>query len=175
MLDVAVSYNRYQFLGNEFLTWLWFTIDVHPERFKTIDETLVSLSVGNRVALENTANNASEIITIKGDDAGLEEGFLALRKGAVVIEMCLIYKTEQQEWKFCLKGESMAFSGLKLPPDTGKMENAEDIEGAFLEKVDSYDKVIHVINGLFILFLKERASADWNTATVIEIKKWIHS
>ncbi|MDL2320985.1 hypothetical protein LJC47_01375 [Desulfosarcina sp. OttesenSCG-928-B08] len=175
MLDVAVAYNRYKFLGNEFLTWLWFTLDVHPELFKPLDETLVSLSIGNRLVLENTANNASELITIKGDDAGLEEGFLALRKGAVVVEMSLIYKTDAHEWKFSIKGESLAFSSLKLPPETGKMENAEDIDGVFLEKVDLYERVIHLMDRLFVLFLKARASTAWNTATVAEIRKWIES
>jgi hypothetical protein len=27
MLDVSVSYNRYKFLGHEFLTWLWFLME----------------------------------------------------------------------------------------------------------------------------------------------------
>lgn len=27
MLDVSVSYDRYKFLGYEFLTWLWFLIE----------------------------------------------------------------------------------------------------------------------------------------------------
>ncbi|WP_246803994.1 hypothetical protein [Desulfosarcina cetonica] len=114
MLDVAVAYNRYKFIGNEFLTWLWFIIDANPDYLKTVDQTIVALNIGNRIVLENNSNDSSEIITIKGDDAGLEEGILSLRKGAVVIEMNLIYKTENQDWKFSLKGESLSFSGLKL-------------------------------------------------------------
>ncbi|MDL2328359.1 hypothetical protein LJC71_01205 [Desulfosarcina sp. OttesenSCG-928-A07] len=174
MLDVAVAYNRYKFLGNEFLTWLWFIIDVHPECLKTIDESIFSISIGNRLVLENTATNASERITIKGDDAGLEEGFLALQKGAVVVEMSLVYKTQdEKEWKFSLKGESMAFSTLKLPQETGKMESRDDVEGAFLEKVYFYEKVIQLIQGLFFLFLKTKASSDWSTSTIKEIKTWM--
>jgi len=41
-----------------------------------------------------------ETVTIKGDDAGLEEGLLALRKGAVVSEINLAYKSGEQEWSF---------------------------------------------------------------------------
>jgi hypothetical protein len=118
MLDVAVAYNRYKFIGNEFLTWLWFTIETNHRFFNTLDETITSLNLGNRMVLENSINDASEIITIKGDDAGLEEGLLSLRKGAVVVEMNISYKTENQEWKFTLKGESLSFSGLKVP-ETG--------------------------------------------------------
>ncbi len=172
MLDVAISYNRFKFIGNEFLTWLWFTIDTNQYFFKTVDETLTSLYLGNRIVLENSVNDASEIITIKGDDAGLEEGLLSLRKGAVVIEMNLSYKTENQEWKFTLKGESLSFSGLKVP-ETGPVETKSDIEGMVLEKAYLYEKAIDLVNRLYHVFLKLRSSREWNQKIVPDIKKWI--
>jgi hypothetical protein len=174
MLDVAVAYNRYQFLGNEFLTWLWFTIDTKPSFFQTVDASIVSLDIGNRIVLENNINDTSEIITIKGDDAGLEEGLLSLRKGAVVIEMNLVYKAENQEWKFTLKGESLSFSGLKVP-ETGPVESKEDIEGMVLEKVYLYEKAIVLVNQLFTQFLERRCSLDWNQQIVGQMKKWIQT
>ena len=174
MLDVAAAYNRYKFLGNEFLTWLWFTIDTNQHFFITVDETITSLYLGNRIVLENNINDASEIITIKGDDAGLEEGLLSLRKGAVVIEMNLSYKTENQEWKFTLKGESLSFSGLKVP-EIGPVETKDDIEGLMLEKAYLYEKVIDLVNRLFNVFLKLRSTVQWNQKTVPEIKKWIQA
>ncbi len=174
MLDVSVAYNRYQFLGNEFLTWLWFTIDTAPSFFQSIDASIVSLDIGNRIVLENSINDASEIITIKGDDAGLEEGLLSLRKGAVVIEMNLIYKAENQEWKFTLKGESLSFSSLKAP-ETGPMESKEDVEGLVLEKIYLYEKAIALVNQLFNHFLEQRCHLDWNQKTVGEMRKWIQT
>lgn len=172
MLDVAVAYNRYKFIGNEFLTWLWFTIDTNQSFFITVDETITSLYLGNRIVIENSINDASEIITIKGDDAGLEEGLLSLRKGAVVVEMNLIYKTQNQEWKFSLKGESLSFSGLKVP-ETGPVETKQDTEGMLLEKAYLYEKTIDLVNRLFNVFLKLRSSVEWNHQTVPKIKKWI--
>jgi hypothetical protein len=172
MLDIAVAYNRYKFIGNEFLTWLWFTIDTNQPFFKTVDKTITSLYLGNRIVLENNINDASEIITIKGDDAGLEEGILSLRKGAVVIEMNLSYKTENQDWKFTLKGESLSFSGLRVP-ETGPLESKEDIEGLVLEKAYLYEKAIDLVNRLFNIFLKIRSSVEWNQKTVPKIKNWI--
>ena len=174
MLDVAVAYNRYKFLGNEFLTWLWFTIENNQDYFKKVDDTLTSLYLGNRIVLENSNNDASERITIKGDDAGLEEGLLSLRKGAVVIEMNLSYKSENQEWRFTLKGESLSFSSLKVP-ETGPVEAKEDIEGVVLEKAYLYEKAIDLVNRLFILFIKLRTNNDWNQQTVPAMKKWIQT
>jgi hypothetical protein len=174
MLDVAVAYNRYKFIGNEFLTWLWFIIETDPSFLRSVNESIISLNVGNRIVLENSNDNQSEIITIKGDDAGLEEGFLALQKGAIVIELNLSCKAENQEWKFTLKGESLSFSGLKLP-ETGPLETKEDMEGLVLEKIYLIEKIIDIMDGLFNEFLEQRAHNSWTDSVVPAIKKWIHA
>lgn len=174
MLDVAVAYNRYKFIGHEFLTWLWFAIESEPDVLRKADETLTSLTIGNRIVLENAINDASEIITIKGDDAGLEEGQLSLRKGAVVIEINLSCKSENQEWTFTLKGESLSFSSLKVP-ETGPVETGDDIEGMVLEKIYLYEKAIQLIRRLFYLFLQLRSSVQWKDSILPKMKNWIQA
>ncbi|MBW1899386.1 MAG: hypothetical protein JRI61_10050, partial [Deltaproteobacteria bacterium] len=113
MLDVAVAYNRFKFIGDEFLTWVWFIIENDPGYLKNLSTELSSLEIGNRIVLENRRHQAVESITIKGDDANLEEGILALRKGAVVIELNLCFKSGEQEWRFTIKGESLNLSSFK--------------------------------------------------------------
>ena len=104
MLDVAVAYNRYKFIGEEFLTWFWFIIDTNQDVFMTIDDGFTSLEIGNRIVLENQKKEKKERITIKGDGASLEEGILALTKGALVTELSLIFKSNSQEWRFTVIG-----------------------------------------------------------------------
>ena len=93
MLDIAVAYNRYRFLGNEFLTWIWFIIENDEDTIRRCDPDALSLDVGNRMVLEHRWANGMETVGIKGDSAGLEEGLLALSKGAQVTEINLIYKS----------------------------------------------------------------------------------
>lgn len=174
MLDIAVAYNRYKFLGNEFLTWLWFMIETDQNRLRRYDPDLVSLSIGSRLVLENTRNNAKETITIKGEDANLEEGLLSLKKGAVVTEIHLSYKSGAQHWQFSLKGESLNISNLKLP-ETGPVETPEDLEGAVIEKAYLMEKVIGLVNNLFSHFVKLRVSDEWRNQTVSLIRKWASS
>jgi hypothetical protein len=107
------------------------------------------------------------VITIKGDDAGLEEGRLSLRKGAVVIEMNLSYKTEHQEWKFTIKGESLSFSGCDRFQKPVRLKPRTDIEGMVLEKAYLYEKVqLNLVNRLFDIFLKLRSTVEWNQKMV---------
>lgn len=175
MLDIAVAYNRYGFLGNEFLTWLWFLIENDQSKLSASDQDFVSLEIGNRIVFENRLNdNSLETITIKGDDAGLEEGLLALKKGSVVTELNLSFKAGDQEWRFNIKGESMNISGLKSP-ETATVEKKEDIEGAVLEKAFLYQKAIDLIDNLFKQFIKTRISDEWKNEVIPHIKKWISS
>ena len=103
MLDIAVAYNRYRFLGDEFLTWLWFIIETQSDEIRNLDQDPFLLEIGNRMALENRRSNAVETITIKGDDAGLEEGIMALKKGALITEHNLVFRIAEQKWQFSIK------------------------------------------------------------------------
>jgi len=174
MLDISFAYSRYKFLGNEFLTWLWFIVENDRERLNKIEKDLVSLNIGNRIVLENKINDAVETITILGDDAGLEEGIMSLGKGAVVTEINLLYKSGDNEWRFTIKGESMNISNLKIP-ETAIVESSEDIEGMVLEKTYLYEKITNLIDNLFKEFIKLRVSGKWNESIVPEIRKWIYS
>ena len=172
MLDVSVSYDRYKFLGYEFLTWLWFIMENRQDILKKSDNELVSLDIGNCVVLENNKNDTNESITIKGDKAGLEEGILSLQKGAVVTELNLVYKAGNNEWRFNIKGESLNISSLKTP-ETGPVETKDDIEGILLEKVFLYEKIFVLMNNLYKHFISLRVTGRWEKDVVPGIRKWV--
>jgi len=174
MLDVAVAYNRYKFLGDEFLTWLWFVIDQDPMIFKDMDPDLTSLEIGNRIVLEKRKSKSVERITIKGEDAHFEEGMLALKKGALVAELNLVYRASEQKWQFTLKGESLNLSGFKTPK-TPPPESPDDLEGAILEKVFLYDKILQFLEKLYKYFIKLRTSNSWQSRVMPLIKTWMHA
>ena len=172
MLDIAVAFNRYRFLGNEFLTWLWFCIENDMETISSCDDQFVDLAVGNRMVLENTLANGKENITIKGDAAGFEEAVMALGKGALITDLQLVYKSSTITWTFAIKGESISFSGVKLP-ETGPMESGEDMEGLVLEKIYLHEKPLDLIDKLYQAFTKVRLSDKWNLEILPAMKKWL--
>ena len=172
MLDVSVAYNRYKFLGHEFLTWLWYMIDTDKDKLLDPAAGLEDMFIGNRVVLENSSHNRDEVITIKGDGAGLEEGVIALQKGAKVTEINLVVRAGENEWRFNLKGESLNLSSLKTP-ETGRVEQAEDVEGAVLEKIYLYEKALDLTSHLYRLFIDSRLRPEWEEAVVKNISRWI--
>lgn len=176
MLDVAVAYNRYRFLGDEFLTWLWFQMETDDQQvlFRSVDPDLVGLEIGNRIVLENRRNEALEKITIKGEEANLSEGRLALQKGALVAEISLNFRSADYLWQFSLKGESLNVSNFKTPK-IAMPESPEDLEGFVLEKAYLYDKILQFIEKIYILFIRERLSTQWQSTIVPKVKNWMGS
>ena len=174
MLDVAVAYNRYKFLGEEFLTWLWYVIENNQNLIKNFDQDFVGLEIGDRIVFENRRKESAERITIKGEGAGLEEGILALKNGALVTELNMIYRSAELVWQFTLKGESLNISSLNIP-NTELPQSDEDLEGFVLEKLFLYDKSLQFLKNLFARFVKLRISNDWQNKDIAAIRNWIQS
>ena len=175
MLDVAVAYNKYKFLGNEFLTWLWYVIenDISINELTGIKDKKIVIKIGNSIVLENSlGDDTKEKISIKGDDAGLEEGTTALKKGAVVTEINLKLEIDEAEYKFTIKGESMNITGLKTPP-AGKIEGPDEVEGAVLEKTYLCNALFEIVDSLYTTYIKRRISDAWATQDLQAMREWV--
>ncbi len=172
MLDVSVAYNRFRFLGLEFLTWLWFSIATGTYKKKVPFESNAIITIGDRMVLENRNTSDLELITIKGDGADLKEGMVALAKGALVAELAIIYHSNAQTWHFTIKGENLGLTNVKTPV-TGPSNETEDLEGALLEKIYLYETVFDVTNMLYERYIKERINGNWNNGFQTAVKKWL--
>jgi hypothetical protein len=173
MLDLAAAYNRYRFLGDEFLTWVWYLVDNKQDVFRSVDPDCTALEIGNRIVLENRRGKSVERISIRGDEAGLEEGKLALTKGALVSEMSLVFKTGEHVWNFSVKGESLNVSGLKTP-GASQPASQEEMELFLIDRAGQLNKILIFVQNLFRAFIQARVAGSW-TRSVAPITKWIRS
>jgi hypothetical protein len=171
MLDVAVSYRRYYFLGLEFLTWLWHATENEADKVAALFPEGVRVTVGNRIVLERRSQEDVERVTIRGDRAEMDEGLVALRKGALVVEVQLLVEIGDLQWAFGVKGESLAIGGLRVP-QTARVEAPDELEGAILDKAGLCEKAVAVLETLYRHFLRLRISEDWDRLVVPAVKAW---
>lgn len=175
MLDIAVSYNRYRFLGNEFLTWLWFVIETGQQSLKKDIGLEGIFEIGNRMVFENRKDgNVNENITIKGDAAGMEEGMVALKKGAMVAELNLLYKTGDKICQFTIKGESFHLSQIRFP-ESDAAGKKNEMESHVLEKILWCENIYSILDGLYKNFIKMRISGQWAGDILPKLRSWIES
>ncbi len=172
MLDLSVAYHRYRFVGHEFLTWLWFVFENDPKQIALEAYPGCSVKIGNRVVLENSVHQATETLIIKGEDVGLEEAMLSLKKGAMISEINLVLSTERQQMQFTVKGEGLTISGMKIL-ETVEIEDEQDREGFLLDRISTCETVMNWLFGVFRIFLNIRLSENWDRRVVIDMRKWI--
>ena len=131
------------------------------------------LEIGNRMVFENrSGNNVMESVTIKGDDAGLEEGILSLKKGAMVTELNLSYRSGERRWQFTVRGESFHITHIKIP-DNEKEGPEPEAEIVVLEKAALCEKIFIVMDKLYEKFIKIRISERWEKETLPKMRRWI--
>ena len=149
-------------------------IETDQNAFRSIDPDCTAVEIGNRVVLENRKKKSLERITIKGDDAGLEEGRLALKKGALLAELSLIYKTSENQWQFSIKGESLNLSNLKVP-GPALPQSPEEVEYFLLNKTEYINIINNFIKTAFKTFMRVRITKKWSVQVAPNIKKWVRS
>jgi len=174
MLDLSTAYNRYRFLGDEFLTWTWYLVETKQDVFRSADPDCTTLEIGNRVVLETRRAKSVERISIRGDEAGLEEGKLALKKGALVTELSLVFKTGEHQWSFSIKGESLNVSSLKTPGPS-QPQSQEEMEIFLIDRAGQLNKILLFVQNLYKLFIQARVANSWVSREVPSISKWIRS
>ncbi len=172
MLDLSVAYHRYRFVGHEFLTWLWFVLEQEPGKIEIEKFAGFSARIGNRMVLENTVHQSTETLIIKGEDVGLEEAMLSLKKGGMISEMNLIVSSDRQQWQLTVKGEGMTVSGLKIL-NTMELEPEEDQEAILLDRIATCEQVMEWLFSVFRIFLKTRLSDDWDRQVIVDMRRWI--
>jgi hypothetical protein len=96
---------------------------------------------------------------------------MALKKGALVTELALIFKTGEHEWQFSLKGESLNLSSLKAP-GPALPPSPEEMEPFLLDKTQQFYKIIDFIEKTYKVFIKLRISSNWSSKTTPALKKW---
>lgn len=139
----------YNFLGNEFLTWLWFKMET--QSFDCVPGSKIVLS------------KEKESVTIKGEESDLIIGKVALTDGFVVSEMNIVY----DGYSFTLKGSELAFNGLK----TSKVE-LDESDGLILENIYFVEEVSEKLESLFKEFILLRID-NWSE-TLTKIKYWVN-
>lgn len=165
-----------RFLGQEFLTWLWWKSE---ERGGSVDlpgEGDVTVVFEKHMLLESGEGESMEKIVCTGLQAELQEARTGLRMGKKLEQARIIIGHRDYEYSFTLAAALMEFRNVKLPKtettENDKSDNPEEIEGMILERVFLFEELIKLVNGLFRMFLDVRLSEAWRDE-LQKIRAWV--
>lgn len=153
------------FLGPEFLTWLWWRAAEAP-RFTHPDGTEVFVHVDEHLELRGERSAARRTVLRAGAPAGSGEARAALRSGKVLVAARLLLVRGEEERRLTLKAEDLDVSGLRLPaPEPGPAR--ERLE----QSLEALERVQEDLDLCLAAFLALRCSPAW-PAEVARIRAW---
>jgi hypothetical protein len=154
------------FLGNEFLLWLWHEADHNDGVIKT-DTKEMSLFIDKSLDLDCAYGLTGRDNLRGAGPSRMPEARDALRTGKLPRKMGLVLDSGQQ-FSLTLNAESLAINSARLP----EVEDAETPRVVLEERVTLMRDLWSAIDSLFDAFLKRRSSTAWESRTTA-IRKWI--
>lgn len=175
-MDLVDLITEKRFIGQEFLTWLWYKSD---ERGGTVllpeggeDITLV---FEKHMLLEFGEGDSHEKIVCQGLQAELREARTGLRMGKKLEQARIHMIRGEYEWHMTIKASLMEFRSVKVPKtmdgaDEG--DNPEAVEGRLLDRIGLLETVYKTFDELLGHFIKIRISNQWPDEAT-KISNWI--
>jgi hypothetical protein len=175
-MDLVDLIAEKRFLGQEFLTWLWWKSE---ERGGTIAlPTIGDVTVvfEKHMLLEFGEGESTEKIICSGLQAELQEARTGLQMGKKLEQARIVLGHNSYEYSFTLAAALMEFRNVRLPKtestENDRGDNPEEVEGIILERIFLFEELIRLVNVIFLEFLKVRVGEGWRDE-LIKVREWI--
>ncbi len=174
-MDLVDIIAEKRFLGQEFLTWLWFKSE---ERSGAVDLPGIgdiSVVFEKHLLLEYGEGEYHEKVICQGLQAGLNEARTGLRMGKKLEQARIVLGRGEYEWMMTVKASVFDFKSVKTPKTMASSEESDDpaaVEGKILEKIGLYEQVLQLVDELFRFYLNVRLSSGWE-AELARLRAWI--
>lgn len=156
------------FLGNEFLAWLWFVVEERGDSLKLRDDSEAAVLPVRTLTLECPAGETGKETITSDAPTRLPEARRALQSGKLPRKMGFIVSRHDQQYEFTLSAETLAVSGLKLPAPEGDNERVRDEE-----RIGYLRDFLETLDLMFDAFLAVRAADGW-TAELDRMRNWLN-
>lgn len=156
------------FIGNEFLMWLWHEAGTRGGEVQLKDGPAVTVMFTSNLTLDCSFGTSGRTTLKLEVPTEMAEAFDALRSGKVPRVARLTAAIRGELFQFAIGAESLAISGLKLP----EVDKADSARVLFEERITLLRDLNRDLDALFWTFLDVRASERWPQA-VSEIRQWL--
>jgi len=175
-MDLVDLIEEKRFLGQEFLTWLWWKSEERGGSVNLPGQGDVTLVFEKHMLLEYGEGEASEKLICSGLQSEMKEARTGLLMSKKLEQARILLVRGEMEWNFTLAAAMMELRSVRLPktekikPQTG--DNQEEIEGTLLERIYLFEELVTTINALFTSYLKSRVSDDWQDE-LTKFRQWV--
>lgn len=148
--------NRPDYLGNEFLLWLWHALQNDGDTIALSDGSEATVMFAKTLTLDCPRGmTGSDSLKDEGP-AKLPEAFRAIQSGKLPRKAGLIIVRHGIQYDLTIQAETLAVSGLALP----KVEGATGRE-AHMARIDSLRHLVETLDLLYDSYGRRRSGPEW--------------
>ncbi|MBU1565325.1 MAG: hypothetical protein KJ630_06825 [Proteobacteria bacterium] len=165
-----------RFIGQEFLTWLWWKSEERGGSIELGSEGDITVAFEKHMLLESGEGESSEKLICTGLQTELQEARTGLQMGKKLEQARIVINHNSHEYSFTLAGALMEYRNVRLPKteatENDKSDNPEEVEGMILERIFLFEELVRIVNTLFGMFLKVRVGERWREE-LQKIRLWV--
>lgn len=171
---VAKSLDQKDFLGNEFLLWLWHEAD-RRDGYVALEQSPdgqgkdeVAVLFDRSLDLDCAFGVTGKASLRAAGPSRMPESAAALRAGKVPRKCGLTLEANGTQYSFTLSAETLGVSSLKLP----EVPEADTARVLFEERVGQLRDFCRTLDRLYGVFVRQRLGGGWEGAT-LAARRWI--
>lgn len=153
------------FLGNEFLLWLWWTLDNKKDTFTLVDDSEVTVMLSKTLSLECPIGESGKETISAESPVQLPEAMQAIRSGKLPRKMGMTVIREGRQFDLVLQAESFGISGAKI-----HLDDDEEFEDD--DRIDAIRLLSETTDLMFHTFCECRTGESWKKEQK-KISKWL--
>ena len=161
--------DNYDYLGNEFLLWLWWNWEVNGDVIALGDESEVAGLFARSLSLDcPMGENGKETISSESP-VTLPEAMLAVRNGKLPRKAGLTLIRNDEQYDLALQAETFTFGSARIK------QLDEDVTSKDpFERIESIRQLAATLDLLFEQFCQVRFAGDWK-AEMKKLRSWLSS
>ena len=155
------------FWGNEFLLWLWHTLQTAGDTIPLPDGSEATVMINKTLLLDCPRGVTGRDQLTNEGPTRLPEAFRALQAGKLPRKAGLIVVRQGEQYELTLQAETLAVSGANLPKiERGSLPEIQ------VARVDSLRHMVETLDLLYDAYGRRRTSANWNSEFG-RIRSWL--
>ncbi|MBT3260433.1 MAG: hypothetical protein HN366_28935, partial [Deltaproteobacteria bacterium] len=100
-MQLLEKVRKTEFLGREFLAWLWFRTETERGNFNLGDKA-IEIWFDGKITLQGENERGLETITCSGESQNMKEARFALAENKEVVQATLVFSMDDNQWTFVL-------------------------------------------------------------------------
>ncbi|MEN6450548.1 MAG: hypothetical protein ABFC96_08665, partial [Thermoguttaceae bacterium] len=160
------------YLGNEFLLWLWWHFETQSDTIALPDDSEVTGMFARTLSLQCPLDESGKETISSESPVTLPEAAQAIRTGKLPRKAGLTLVRQGEQYDLTLQAETFTISGAKI--QTNDTENAEEGQGMLERRIESVRGLHGTVSLLFDAFCQRRVGKAWS-ADLEAIRRWLKS